>query len=159
MDSIDRMIYRPSRWIIDTSGRTVSELGLEIRNVRQSTCNMFTVSVYTCALKDLYFFQITVHNTSSDSSDMRTRYNRDNPDADAIYLLNDMRFGDWGGYCLAHLFTNRNFASGLLGLANIASPFAGQTGGICSRGTFSDLVCTHVYLHGQVGCTLCMIVL
>lgn len=76
-----------------------------------------------------------MHNVSSDGSDMRTLYNRDIPDADADDLLSDMRFGDWSGYCLAHLFTDRNFASGLLGLANIASPFAGQTGGICSSGT------------------------
>ena len=90
-----------------------------------------------------------MHNTSSDSSDLRTWYNRDNPSADAGDLLNDMRFGDWSGYCLAHLFTDRDFATGLLGLANIASPFAGQTGGICSRGRFE-----HLSLYGQVSCTL-----
>ena len=90
-----------------------------------------------------------MHNTSSDSSDLHTLYNRDNPSADAGDLLGDMRFGDWSGYCLAHLFTDRDFATGLLGLANIASPFAGQTGGICSRGRFK-----HLSLYGQVSCTL-----
>ena len=35
MDSIDRIIYRPSNWVIDTAGRTVSNLGIEIRNVSQ----------------------------------------------------------------------------------------------------------------------------
>ena len=34
VDSIDRMIYRPTRWIVDTSGGTVEGLGIEIRNVR-----------------------------------------------------------------------------------------------------------------------------
>ena len=46
-----------------------------------------------------------------------------------------MRFGEGIGFCLAHLFVDRNFPSGLLGLANIASPVQGQTGGICSQGT------------------------
>ena len=82
-----------------------------------------------------------MHTASSDSSDVRTYYNRDIPSADASNLLNDMRFGAWDNYCLAHLFTNRNFASGLLGLANIASPLGGQTGGICSRCEFDVFVC------------------
>ena len=96
-----------------------------------------------------------MHTASSDSSDVRTYYNRDIPSADASNLLNDMRFGAWDNYCLAHLFTNRNFASGLLGLANIASPLGGQTGGICSRCEFDVLfVCVsvcgclqHIYMY------------
>lgn len=61
-------------------------------------------------------------------------YNRDDTDSRAGDILGLMRFGPWSPYCLAHLFTNRNFPTGLLGLANIASPVDGQTGGICSRG-------------------------
>ena len=52
---------------------------------------------------------------------------------DADGLLTAFNFGPWDGYCLAHLFTFVNFDSGLLGLANIASPFRSQTGGICSE--------------------------
>ena len=33
MDSIDRIIFRPTNWIVDTTGTTVSNLGIEIRNV------------------------------------------------------------------------------------------------------------------------------
>ena len=91
--------------------------------------------VWPCSLT----FQVTVHSASSDSSDDRTSYNQDISNLDAADLLNKMRFGNWDGFCLAHLFTNINFPSGLLGLANIASPFVGQTGGICSRGTFRVL--------------------
>ena len=80
-----------------------------------------------------------MHSVSSDSTDKRTSYNQNQPDWDAADLLNEMRFGNWRGFCLAHLFTNINFPSGLLGLANIASPFASQTGGICSEGKFRVL--------------------
>lgn len=132
VDSIDKRIYRPTRWIIDTSGGTVGGLGIEIRNVRKSANNCKR-SIWILSLLSL--IQITVHVASSDPSDLRTLYNRAAPNADAGDLLSDMRFGDWSAFCLAHLFTDRNFASGLLGLANIASPFAGQTGGICSSGT------------------------
>lgn len=55
-------------------------------------------------------------------------------------ILDRMRFGVWRGFCLAHLYTNRNFPSGLLGLANIASPLDGQTGGICSQGKQPSLI-------------------
>ena len=75
-----------------------------------------------------------MHSAFSDGSERLTEYNRENSGPDADDLLGQMRFGDFSGFCLAHLFTDRNFASGLLGLANIASPFLGQTGGICSSG-------------------------
>ena len=52
----------------------------------------------------------------------------------ASNLLNAFNYGNWRDYCLAHLFTYFQFPSGLLGLANIASSFRSQTGGICSRG-------------------------
>lgn len=61
-------------------------------------------------------------------------YNRDDTNSKASDILGLMRFGPWSQFCLAHLFTNRDFPTGLLGLANIASPVDGQTGGICSRG-------------------------
>ena len=132
VDSIDKMIYRPTRWIVDTSGGTVAGLGIEIRNVRKSANHKISVCTFSYTLS---LSQITVHDASSGPSDLLTLYNRDIPSADANDLLSDMRFGNWSAFCLAHLFTDRNFASGLLGLANIASPFAGQTGGICSSGT------------------------
>ena len=87
-----------------------------------------------------------MHREYSDPSDIRTLYNRDISNVDANDLLSDMRFGDWSDFCLAHLFTNRDFESGLLGLANIASPFAGQTGGICSQCKFYVmLTCTRIH--------------
>ena len=43
VDSIDKIVYRPTRWIIDTSGGTIGGLGIEIRNVRKSAnnCKLF----------------------------------------------------------------------------------------------------------------------
>ena len=87
-----------------------------------------------------------MHSVSSDSSDERTSYNQAGSNLDAADLLNEMRFGNWKGFCLAHLFTNIDFPSGLLGLANIASPFAGQTGGICSQGKFRILFIIPIYV-------------
>ena len=63
-------------------------------------------------------------------------YNFERPGLDAGDVLGLMRFGPWSQFCLAHLFTNRQFPGGLLGLANIASPLADQTGGICSEGAW-----------------------
>uniref|UniRef100_A0A0B7ACT7 Peptidase M12B domain-containing protein n=1 Tax=Arion vulgaris TaxID=1028688 RepID=A0A0B7ACT7_9EUPU len=40
---------------------------------------------------------------------------------------------DVGKFCLAHLFTHRRFAGGVLGLAYIASPRKVAVGGICSH--------------------------
>ena len=75
--------------------------------------------------------QIIIHEEfSNDPMD----YNFNDPNLDAGNVLGLMRFGPWSDYCLAHLFTNRQFPGGLLGLANIASPLADQTGGICSEG-------------------------
>lgn len=84
--------------------------------------------------------QITIHSESSRmscSQETQLCYNSqqlDNRNPDASDLLTAFNFGRWRGYCLAHLFTYRDFQSGLLGLANIASPMQGQTGGVCSRG-------------------------
>ena len=72
--------------------------------------------------------QVLVHERPTNQPD---HYNTGDP-AEAGELLGYMRFVDWKQYCLAHLFTNRDFTSGLLGLANIASSNLGQTGGICS---------------------------
>ncbi len=79
------------------------------------------------------FPQILVH----------TQPNTTNPDhynvagnLDAGSMLGRMRLFDWSDYCLAHLFVDRSFESGLLGLANIASPSLSQTGGICSISKF-----------------------
>ena len=77
--------------------------------------------------------QILVH-TAPSRNDMN--YTTSRAVVSAAEILGLMRFGPWSDYCLAHLFTNRKFPSGLLGLANIASPLQGQTGGICSRSKF-----------------------
>ncbi len=70
----------------------------------------------------------------TDSSDNPDDYNFDRPGLEAGDILGLMRFGEFSQFCLAHLFTDRQFPNGLLGLANIASPSPDQTGGICSEG-------------------------
>ena len=75
-----------------------------------------------------------------------------------------MRFSDWSDYCLAHLFVDRTFDSGLLGLANIASPSFSQTGGVCStskslcvRGcVWKGCVCVEGAVRGCVWRWLCV---
>ena len=44
VDSIDKIVYRPTHWIIDTSGGAIGGLGIEIRNVQKSAnnCKLFT---------------------------------------------------------------------------------------------------------------------
>jgi len=114
ISDIDTMIFRPTNWTSDVQ----AGFGLDIAN-------------------------ITIHSESSRmscSQETQLCYNSqqlDNRNPDASDLLTAFNFGRWRGYCLAHLFTYRDFQSGLLGLANIASPMQGQTGGVCSR-DFTD---------------------
>lgn len=48
-------------------------------------------------------------------------------------LLTNFAYGNWGDYCLAHLFTHYDFDSGVLGLAFIASSSTSSVGGICTK--------------------------
>lgn len=73
----------------------------------------------------------------TEPSDNPMDYNFDQPGLGAGDVLGLMRFGEWSEFCLAHLFTDREFPGGLLGLANIASPSSDQTGGICSQGVYA----------------------
>ena len=79
------------------------------------------------SFQDFFTNSTTYYNNPGCCSDI------DKP-IDADGLLSAFNYGSWDGYCLAHLFTFVNFKSGLLGLANIASSFQSQTGGVCSKG-------------------------
>lgn len=48
-------------------------------------------------------------------------------------LLDNFAYGDWGDYCLAHLFTNYDFSEGVLGLAFIAGSSTVSVGGVCTK--------------------------
>ncbi|XP_059169237.1 ADAM 17-like protease [Physella acuta] len=86
-----------------------------------------------------YGFQIKelrIHPELTDASQYHSNgqhYNMKNgtwPDNDLL-----TQFGldkDFHNFCLAHLFTHRPFAGGVLGLAYIASPRKYANGGICS---------------------------
>lgn len=52
-------------------------------------------------------------------------------------LLKNFAYGDWGDYCLAHLFSNYDFSGGVLGLAYVASASTSRVGGVCTR-TYKD---------------------
>lgn len=109
LSSVDKQIYRPTGWFLDLSDNSVSGLGHHAQMVLVQTA------------------------PTEDGSDFRAAYNSPDSNLRAGDILDGLRFGPWASFCLAHLFTNRQFPSGLLGLANIASPDDGQTGGICSR--------------------------
>ena len=117
---------------------------VRIREVpRISTCTFSSLARSLCIFFYYQILQILVHHEPSLQdffANSTTYYN--NPDCcgdvrktlDANGLLSAFNYGSWDGYCLAHLFTFVNFDSGLLGLANIASSFQSQTGGVCSKG-------------------------
>jgi len=52
-------------------------------------------------------------------------------------LLKNFAYGDWGDYCLSHLFTNYDFSGGVLGLAYVAAASTSRVGGVCTR-TYQD---------------------
>eukprot|EP00118_Oscarella_pearsei_P006568 m.29898 g.29898 ORF g.29898 m.29898 type:complete len:774 (+) comp31251_c0_seq2:75-2396(+) len=69
-------------------------------------------------------------NTTSNSQ--KSHYNT-NADLGVSALLSAFsQTTDWQQYCLAHLFTHRDFDKGVLGLAYVASPSRSSPGGICS---------------------------
>jgi len=65
-------------------------------------------------------------------------------------LLTSFAYGDWEDYCLAHLFTNYDFDSGVLGLAYVASSSTSSVGGVCTK-TYKDG--TMQTKHTNVGLT------
>ncbi|KAL5255547.1 hypothetical protein ACHWQZ_G010947 [Mnemiopsis leidyi] len=85
-----------------------------------------------------YGFQIkyvevvtTPLTASADSSSYK--YYSENHSPGVSDLLTNFAYGNWGDYCLAHLFTNYDFDSGVLGLAFIASSSTSSVGGVCTR--------------------------
>ena len=56
---------------------------------------------------------------------------------DVSTLLKNFAYGEWSGYCLAHLFSNYDFDGGVLGLAYVAAASTSRVGGVCSR-TYKD---------------------
>jgi len=156
ISEIDTTIFRPTMWTNDVQ----EGFGLDIAKVSSSPALYKTVPFHTSfpylipILHSHTSFpylishtsfpipipQITIHsepNSTNCSQQVDTCYysqELENRNPEASDLLTAFNFGNWGSYCLAHLFTYRDFRSGLLGLANIASPLQGQTGGVCSRG-------------------------
>lgn len=147
ISEIDTTIFRPTMWTNDVQ----EGFGLDIARVSSSPAlykhsHSHTSFLYLIPILHLHtpfpysIPQIRIHSgtiSRNCSQQVNTCYysqDLENRNPEASDLLTAFNFGNWGGYCLAHLFTYRDFRSGLLGLANIASPLQGQTGGVCSRG-------------------------
>jgi disintegrin and metalloproteinase domain-containing protein 17 len=128
VSEVDSTIYRGTEWILDPiSDTTDAGFGLEIAQVQ----------IHDAPFTDS-FRADSSHYYNSDKCCGEVVKEGSSTALDANNLLSAFNFGPWEGYCLAHLFTFVNFPSGLLGLANIASSFRSQTGGICSEGFFDS---------------------
>ena len=129
--TIDELIYRQTYWVFnEQSGDENRGIGLEIRNVSTE----YTIPHIMPTLFMLLCYQVIVHTEPNLTDTSHYNALQSVGPRRASDLLQRFRFGDWEDYCLAHLFTNTAFPSGLLGLADIASPRRGETGGICSQG-------------------------
>ena len=94
--------------------------------------------------------QITLHDVASNPGE-EPIYNRRPPQGDwnSNTLLRHFSHANWTQFCLSYLFTSERFSDGRLGVAYIASPTLGLTGGICSesRQSFRIITCIHTYIH------------
>ena len=156
ISEIDTTIFRPTVWNSDVQ----EGFGLDIGRV--SSSSSFVQCAQHSHINSHTLFPIPQIMIHSDPGSMDCNqqvdtcyYSRelDNRNPEASDLLTAFNFGNWNGYCLAHLFTHRDFTSGLLGLANIASPLQGQTGGVCSRGKYWcqwSFVCLPTELYIQL---------
>ena len=79
-----------------------------------------------------YVEVVTSPLTASADSDSY-KYYAENHTPGVSDLLTNFAYGNWGDYCLAHLFTNHDFDSGVLGLAFIASSSTSSVGGVCTK--------------------------
>ncbi|XP_064471464.1 disintegrin and metalloproteinase domain-containing protein 10-like isoform X2 [Ornithodoros turicata] len=59
---------------------------------------------------------------------------------DASFMLHEFSKQDHDGYCLAYLWTYRDFPAGTLGLAYMAEPYVDDTGGICEKFQYGTTV-------------------
>jgi disintegrin and metalloproteinase domain-containing protein 17 len=104
MSGVDKS-FRDTQWIIDSDSNTRTGFGLQIGKI----------IIHTEPNPD------PNHYNSVQAAELGFEH-----------LLRRFSRGDWSSYCLAHLITLRQFPSGQLGLAYIASSNADETGGICS---------------------------
>ncbi|XP_006823426.2 disintegrin and metalloproteinase domain-containing protein 10-like [Saccoglossus kowalevskii] len=70
-------------------------------------------------------------NGTEEQNDLSNPFRFDNIGVEKFLDLNSEQ--NHNDYCLAYIFSNRDFEGGVLGLAWIAYPYAGSTGGICER--------------------------
>lgn len=78
--------------------------------------------------------QITIHDVPSGRGE-EPIYNQLPPRGgrNSNTLLSYFSHANWSQFCLSYLFTSERFSDGRLGVAYIASPTLGLTGGICSE--------------------------
>ena len=82
-----------------------------------------------------YGFSVKYIEVVMDTSEQDSSSYKFNGDKRGVSdLLKNFAYGPWRpDYCLAHLFTNYDFAGGVLGLAYVASPSQSRVGGICTK--------------------------
>lgn len=98
--------------------------------------------------------ELIVHEQSTDSyADEVAHYNANRSDWEVRNLLESFaRSSGHRSFCLAHLFTHRSFANGVLGLAYVASPRRHSFGGVCSP--WYDREGRRLYLNTGLSTTL-----
>ena len=147
IDAIDQTIFRSTNW---TEG--LIDLGLSIRNVNFTTVHLITLCRYimigylapppqnykfTAPSLDIILnetLQITIHDVPTGPGE-EPIYNQQPPPGgwNSNTLLSHFSHANWSQYCMSYLFTSERFSDGRLGVAYIASPASGLTGGICSE--------------------------
>lgn len=90
------------------------------------SCSVFFSHTYTPASSRP---QITIYESSAALG------NPFNPSTSSAYVfLDQLSTGKYDGYCLAHAFTNQDFANGVIGLANVGTICASSGSGTSSNG-------------------------
>lgn len=131
IDAVDQEMFRETNW----TGSDVP-FGLSIKKVQ--LCGYLSYSKYACSpvsvLQLLKCLQIVVHREATEAG-REPIYNRVSPEGgwNSNTLLTHFSHANRSDVCLSHLFTAEVFRDGRLGVAYIASPTEGLTGGICSE--------------------------